>query len=48
MPDDVQAAVSNAPKPQALYERLEDRILARDQKGASERLLRSGARRAGR
>src|SRR5204863_5579631 len=36
MPDDVQAAISNAPKPEALYGKLEDRILARDQKGASE------------
>jgi hypothetical protein len=36
MPSDVQAAISNAPKPEALYEKLEDRILARDQKGASE------------
>src|SRR5438034_621902 len=36
MPNDVQAAISNAPKPEALYEKLEDRILARDQKGASE------------
>jgi hypothetical protein len=36
MPNDVQAAISNAPKPEALYGKLEDRILARDQKGASE------------
>src|SRR6266404_5853870 len=36
MPNDVQAAISNAPKPEALYAKLEDRILARDQKGASE------------
>src|SRR5207302_6561178 len=36
MPNDVQAAIRNAPKPEALYEKLEDRILARDQKGASE------------
>ena len=36
MPNDVQAAISNAPKPQALYAKLEDRILARDQQGASE------------
>ena len=36
MPSDVQAAIRNAPKPEALYEKLEDRILARDQKGASE------------
>ncbi|MBV9015328.1 MAG: hypothetical protein JO058_06690 [Alphaproteobacteria bacterium] len=36
MPSDVQAAISNAPKPEALYGKLEDRILARDQKGASD------------
>ena len=36
MPNDVQAAISNAPKPEALYAKLEDRILARDQQGASE------------
>src|SRR3981189_3662991 len=36
MPNDVKAAISNAPKPEALYGKLEDRILARDQKGASE------------
>jgi len=36
MPNDVQAAISNAPKPEALYGKLEDRILARDQQGASE------------
>ncbi len=36
MPNDVQAAISNAPKPEALYDKLEDRILARDQQGASE------------
>jgi hypothetical protein len=36
MPNDVQAAITNSPKPEALYEKLEDRILARDQKGASE------------
>jgi hypothetical protein len=36
MPNDVQAAVRNAPKVEALYEKLEDRILARDQKGASD------------
>src|ERR1700693_4039933 len=36
MPNDVQVAISNAPKPEALYGKLEDRILARDQKGASE------------
>jgi hypothetical protein len=31
-----QAALSNAPKPDALYSKLEERILARDQKGASD------------
>jgi hypothetical protein len=36
MPNDVQAAITNAPKPEALYAKLEDRILARDQQGASE------------
>jgi len=36
MPNDVQGAVRNAPKPEALYAKLEDRILARDQQGASE------------
>src|SRR5436853_7552551 len=36
MRSDVQAAISNAPKPEALYGKLEDRILARDQKGASD------------
>ncbi len=36
MPSDVQGAIANAPKPEALYGKLEDRILARDQKGASE------------
>src|SRR5947209_4329048 len=36
MPNDVQGAISNAAKPQALYAKLEDRILARDQQGASE------------
>src|SRR5829696_8539149 len=36
MPNDVQAAIVNSPKPEALYGKLEDRILARDQKGASE------------
>src|SRR5881227_1989736 len=36
MPNDVQAAISNAPKPEPLYGKLEDRILARDQKGASD------------
>src|SRR5207245_6426582 len=32
----VQAASVNSPQPEALYGKLEDRILARDQKGASE------------
>src|SRR5260370_12733664 len=36
MPNDLQGAISNAPKPEALYAKLEDRILARDQQGASE------------
>ena len=36
MPNDVQAAIVNSPKPEALYGKLEDRILARDQKGASD------------
>ena len=36
MPNDVQAAILNSPKPEALYGKLEDRILARDQKGASD------------
>src|SRR5436853_5747720 len=36
MRSDVQAAIRNTPKPEALYEKLEDRILARDQKGASD------------
>src|SRR5437763_6168471 len=36
MPNDIQAAIRNTPKPEALYEKLEDRILARDQKGASD------------
>ena len=36
MPSDVQGAIVNAPKPQALYDKLEERILARDQKGASD------------
>jgi len=36
MPNDVQGAIRNAPKPEALYAKLEDRILARDQEGASE------------
>src|SRR6267143_1295316 len=36
MLNDVQGATSNAPKPEALYAKLEDRILARDQKGASD------------
>ena len=35
MPSDA-AQISNAPKPRALYEKMEDRILARDQVGASE------------
>ena len=40
MPNDVQAAITNAPKPEALYAKLEDRILARDQQGASEAAIR--------
>jgi len=36
MPDDALAAISNVPKPEALYDKLEERILARDQKGASD------------
>src|SRR5438105_5941518 len=36
MRNDVQAAIRNTPKPEALYAKLEDRILARDQKGASD------------
>ncbi len=36
MPNDVRAAISNAAKPEALYAKLEDRILARDQQGASD------------
>ncbi len=36
MPSDAAAAISNTPKPEALYAKLEERILARDQKGASE------------
>lgn len=36
MPAQAQAALSNSPKPEALYARLEERILARDQKGASD------------
>src|SRR5713101_5104173 len=36
MPNDEQGATTNAPKPEALYAKLEDRILARDQQGASE------------
>src|SRR6266849_5055098 len=36
MPNDAQVAIGNAPKPEALYAKLEDRILARDQKGASD------------
>src|SRR6202790_47108 len=31
-----QSTLSNTGKPQALYEKLEERILARDQKGASD------------
>jgi hypothetical protein len=36
MPNDIQAVIVNSPKPEALYGKLEERILARDQKGASE------------
>src|SRR5438105_8379837 len=36
MRNDVQAAIRNTPKPEALYGKLEDRILGRDQKGASD------------
>ena len=36
MPNDVQGAVVNSRKPEALYAALEERILARDQKGASD------------
>jgi len=36
MPNDVQVAISNAPKPEALYAKLEERMLARDQQGASD------------
>src|SRR5260370_28167109 len=36
MLNDVQGATTNAAKPEALYAKLEDRILARDQQGASE------------
>jgi hypothetical protein len=36
MPNDVQAARSNTGKPEGLYAALEERILARDQKGASD------------
>ena len=36
MPAQAQAALSNAPKPEALYAKLEERMLARDQKGASD------------
>ncbi len=36
MPNDVQAAIRNTAKPEGLYEKLEERILARDQKGASD------------
>ena len=43
MPNDVQAAISNAPKPEALYEKLEDRILDARPEGRERRLLRSGA-----
>jgi len=31
MPNDVQGATSNAPKPEALYAKLEDRIKEREQ-----------------
>src|SRR4029077_6152446 len=36
MPNDVQAAISNAPTPEARYEKREEPILSRAQKGASE------------
>jgi hypothetical protein len=36
MPNDMQSAIVNSPKPEALYAKLEDRILDRDQKGASD------------
>jgi hypothetical protein len=36
MPSDAPAAISNTAKPEALYDKLEDRILARDQHGASD------------
>jgi hypothetical protein len=36
MPNDVQAVRSNTDKPEQLYAALEERILARDQKGASD------------
>jgi hypothetical protein len=36
MPTQAQSAVRNAAKPAALYAKLEERILARDQKGASD------------
>ncbi len=36
MPNDVQAVRSNTGKPEQLYAALEERMLARDQKGASE------------
>ncbi|MBV9861664.1 MAG: hypothetical protein JO267_05900 [Alphaproteobacteria bacterium] len=36
MPTQAQGAIRNETKPQALYGKLEERILARDQKGASE------------
>ena len=36
MPNDMQGAIVNSPKPDALYAKLEERILDRDQKGASD------------
>ncbi|HZT86699.1 MAG TPA: hypothetical protein VFA12_01940 [Stellaceae bacterium] len=36
MPNDVRGAIRNDAKPEALYAKLEERILARDQKGASD------------
>ncbi|MBV8890015.1 MAG: hypothetical protein JO305_10140 [Alphaproteobacteria bacterium] len=36
MPTEAQGAISNQSKPEALYAKLEERILARDQKGASD------------
>ena len=36
MPSDAQPALSNTPKPQELYDELRERILGRDQKGASD------------